>query len=95
MSASLHELIDAFAAARAAFLATPDDDDNPAEWDAYCKVEDAIINYPCQTIEGARLKARFFLDNPQPHETLRNCVNDDDGWALDRFLRSLLGEVRS
>lgn len=89
--ADLHELIDTFAAARAAFLATPDDDDCPAEWDAYCTAEDAVINAPCGTMEDVRLKAQFFLDHEVPHETLRNCINDD-GWALDRFLRSLLGE---
>lgn len=88
--ADLHELIDTFAAARAAFLAASDDDSS-SEWDAYCTAEDAVINAPCGTMEDVRLKAQFFLDHEAPHETLRNCINDD-GWALDRFLRSFLSE---
>lgn len=87
----LTRLIDTFTTVRAAFLAAPDDDDCNAKWDAYCKAEDAVINASCETIEDVRLKAQFFLDHEAPHDTLRNCFNND-GWALDRFLRSLMGE---
>ena len=85
----LSKLIDTFTTVRAAFLAASDDDSS-SEWDAYCKAEDAIINSPCRTIEDAHLKARFFLDHEAPHDTLRN-GSDDEGWILDRFLRSLMG----
>lgn len=92
--ADLRELIDAFAAARAAFLAMPEDDDEcTAEWDAYCRAEYAIVTYPCRSMEDVRQKARFFLDNDAPNDTLQNDSNEA-GLALDQFLRSLLGEAQ-
>jgi len=92
--ANLSELIDAFAAARAAFHAMPDDDDCPDEWEAYCKAEYAVVAYPCRSLADVHQKARFFLDNDAPNDTLRNDSNDA-GPALDQFLRSLLGEAQS
>lgn len=89
--ADLSELIDAFTAARAAYHAVPEDDDGPDEWEAYCKTEYAIVAYPCRSLEDVRQKARFFLDNDAPNDTLRNDRNDA-GPALDQFLRSLLAE---
>lgn len=92
--ADLCELIDAFAAARKAFLGAPEDDDEcVVEWEAYCKAEDAVIAFPCQTIEDVRLKARFFLDHEAPNDALRTGHKGDDR-TIDVFLRSLLGEVQ-
>lgn len=86
--ADLHELINAFAAAKAAYDRNADPDG--PEWDAYEAAEHAIIVYPCLTIEDVRLKARFFLDNSGPNDTLRNCFSAD-GPVVDVFLHSLLG----
>lgn len=93
--ADLRQLIDAFAAARAAFLAAPEDDDDCAdEWEAYCKAEYAVVAYPCRSLDDVHQKARFFLEHEAPNDTLRNDSNDA-GPALDQFLRSLLGEAQS
>ncbi|MDR7034525.1 hypothetical protein [Mesorhizobium sp. BE184] len=92
--ADLRELIDAFAQASAAYNAAPEaaDWDSP-EADAYEAAEHAVIVAPCETAEDVRMKARFFLDNSGPNDTLRNC-EDAAGSDLDRFLRSLLGEAQ-
>jgi hypothetical protein len=91
--ADLREAIDTFTAAKSAYDNATVEDDGP-KWDAYEAAEHAVIIYPCQTIEDARLKARFFLDNDGPNDTLRNCVSER-GHVLDAFLRSLIGEAQA
>lgn len=98
--ANLRELVEAFNVAKGAWdalcEADPDgEDDNPPEWEAYEAAEHAVIVHPCQTIEDVHLKARFFLINAGPNDTLRNCLTGDQDWTLDCFLRSLLGEGAS
>jgi hypothetical protein len=89
------KLINTFEVARQAYevAAKTDDTDGPV-WDAYEAAEHAVIVYPCRTIEDVRLKAKFFLENEGPNDTLRNC-SSSQGPALDRFLRSLIGEGAS
>jgi hypothetical protein len=85
--ADLHELIDAFTAAKSAYQAAAEGEG--PEWDAYEAAEHAVIVYPCQTIKDVRVKARFFLENSGPNDTLRNC-DSESGHTLDLFLRSLV-----
>jgi hypothetical protein len=68
------------------------EDDGP-EWDAYEAAEHAVIFYPCRTMDDVRIKARFFLENEGPNDTLQNCPIGP-ARALDVFLRSLLGEAQ-
>jgi hypothetical protein len=89
--ADLSGLIDAFAAARVAYHASPEGE--TTEWEAYCKTEYDIVAHPCRSLEDVRQKARFFLDNGAPNDTLRHDRNNA-GPALDQFLRSLLSEAQ-
>jgi hypothetical protein len=84
-------LIDAFAGAKAAYDIVAEGD--TPEWDAYEAAELAVIVHPCQSMDEVREKARFFLDEAGPNDTLRNCRSGDNT-ALDLFLRSLIGEAQ-
>ncbi len=91
--ADLRELIDTFAAAQAAYeAADPEEDDSP-EWSAYDAAQRAVIMFPCRTLDEVRAKARFFMENDGPYDTIRNCRTDTEE-TLMPFLRSLLGEVQ-
>lgn len=93
--ANLSELIDAFAKASTAYRAAEANnldakaEDFP-EWEAYEAAEHAVIIYPCRSLEDVRTKARFFLDNDGPYDTIRNCVLGEEETLL-LFLRSLVG----
>jgi hypothetical protein len=65
------------------------DEEGPA-WDEYEAAEGAVIKFPCRTIEEVREKARFFLENDGPYDTIRNCFSNE-GETLRPFLQSLLG----
>lgn len=88
--ADLPELIAAFVAAKAAYDAADEYDDD-LESEVCDAAEYAVIVYPCQTIDDIRLKARLFLTSSPLNDTLRNGHTGEDS-ALDVFLRSLLGE---
>lgn len=92
MTAGLQDVIKTFVAAKDAYDRAGDWVDEEDE-DAYLAAEHAIILYPCQSMEEVRLKAQFFLDQCGPNDTLQNC-SDESGPMLNRFLRSLLGEVQ-
>jgi hypothetical protein len=86
--ADLHEMIDVFTAAKSAYVDDATVEDEGPEWEAYEVAEHALIVFPCETIEDVRLKARFFIENAGPNDTLRNCFSES-GYTLDLFLRSL------
>lgn len=88
--ADLRELINVYTHAKAAFDAADPDCDEP-EWNAYEAAEHAIIIYPCRTLDEVRHKARFFLENSGPFDTIHNCYTTTEATLLP-FLRSLLGE---
>lgn len=96
--ADLSELIDAFHAAKVAwearFEADCDAADASPEWDTYESAENAVIVYPCQTLDDVHAKAGFFLQNSGPYDTIRNCFGAEEE-TLRPFLRSLLGEGSS
>jgi hypothetical protein len=90
--ANLRQLIDDFATAKIAYDALGDDCDcEGPEWDAYEAAEHAVIVYPIRDLDEVRQKARFFLDEAGPNDTLRSCYGSS-GRCLDMFLRSLIGE---
>lgn len=64
-------------------------DDGP-EQDAVEAAEDAVLRFPCQTLDEVRVKARFFLNNSGPYDTIRNCFDAKEETLLP-FLRSLAG----
>jgi hypothetical protein len=78
-----------FLEAQKALAASGWKDDGP-EWTEYEGAEHAVIVYPCQTIEDARVKVRFFLENDDPYDTIRNC-RSGEGETLRLFLASLTG----
>lgn len=91
-SSGLATAIAAFLEAKRAYDAVPPDlDKEGAEWDAYEATEHAVVTYPCKTFEEVQLKARFFLDNDGPYDTIKNCFGSTEE-TLRPFLRSLLGE---
>jgi hypothetical protein len=94
MSTSLHELIESYHAARLAFNAA-DDDRDESGWEVLITAEHAVFDFPCLTLEDVREKALFFINDPGANDALHNDSYDSESTALDRFLRSLLGEVRS
>lgn len=67
------------------------------EWNAYEDAGDAILNYPCATMDEIRIKAAFVLSDENLTDTLMNCyrtVNGAEEYCLLPFLRSMLsGEV--
>ena len=85
-------LIDAFADTKAAYEKVAEGD--TPEWNAYEAAEHAIIVHPCQSMDDVRQKARFFLDEVGPNDTLRNCrvSSTSPERCIDLFLRSLCGE---
>lgn len=62
------------------------------EWVAKEAAEDAVITYPCQSLDDVRTKARFFLENKSSYDTIRHCYTTTED-TLMPFLRSLLGEA--
>ena len=93
---SIEALIDAYNEAQAVWSIRFDADSNTAgdcpEWDAYEATEQAVIEYPCSTIEEVRVKARFLLNDEFPYESVKQCKRGDTD-VLKSFLRSLLGEA--
>lgn len=89
--ADLRELIDACVKAKAAFDAA-DVNNDEAEWNAFDEAEDAVITYPCRSLEDVRTKARFFLETESSYDTIRNSYTTTED-TLMSFLRSLLGEA--
>jgi hypothetical protein len=67
------------------------------EWNAYEDAGDAILNYPCASMDEIRIKAAFVLSDENLTDTLMNCyrtVNGAEEYCLLPFLRSMLsGEV--
>ncbi|MBB5043466.1 hypothetical protein [Shinella fusca] len=67
------------------------------EWSAYEDAGDAILNYPCASMDEIRIKAAFVLSDESLTDTLMNCyrtVNGAEEYCLLPFLRSMLsGEV--
>lgn len=91
----LNSLIEGYRKAEDAYeKATEEDDFNGPDWDAKEAAEHAVIMYPCRSLDDVRTKARFFLENTSPYDTIRNCRNATEE-TLRPFLRSLLGEARS
>lgn len=87
---TLETLIAAYHAARAAWFESDTEANGDPEWDAYEAAEDTVLRYPCTTLAEVQEKARFFLDNDSPFDTLRNCQTATEE-ALRPFLRSLCG----
>lgn len=95
----LTDLIEKYHEAKAAWHAKFDEDEDQAsscpEWDAYEAAEDAVLNFPCQTLADVQIKAAFILVDESAHDSLRNCYRIVDGelqCSLTLFLHSLLGE---
>jgi hypothetical protein len=93
--ADLHNAIEAFAAAKAALYAAFATDLNAdaqsfPEWEPYEAAERAVVVCPCQTMDEVRAKARFFIENDGPYDTIRNCADRENDTLL-LFLRSLAG----
>ena len=96
----LRELIEAYRQAQAAWRKLDDGTigvtDNSPEWQAYENAENAVLFFPCQTIEDVCLKARFVLDEDSAYDSLKNCYFGDTGEdVLKGFLRCLAGEAQS
>lgn len=87
----LETLIARFFDAQRAYDAVPAEQDDDPQFEVYEAAETAVITYPCKTVGEVQRKARFFLENDGPNDTLRNCFNNA-GPTLNRFLRSLLSE---
>jgi hypothetical protein len=94
----LRNLIKAYYVAQAAWRkldeATVGVTDNSPEWRAYDAAENAVLFFPCQTIEDVRLVARFALDEEMALDSLMNCTIGDVP-VVSIFLRALLGEART
>jgi hypothetical protein len=90
-TSDMEKLFAAFAAAQAAWRAMPEETEGGPEWDALEAVEHEIVIYPCRTIEDVQAKARFFLENEMPYDTIRNCSGAEEETLLT-FLRSLLAD---
>ncbi|EJK83564.1 hypothetical protein [Rhizobium sp. AP16] len=93
----LTDLIAQYHEAQRVWQAQFDEDDtkasNSKEWDAYEAAEDAILYYPCKTLEDVQTKASFVLADTNALDSVTNCFRSDDGApSLVLFLRSLLGE---
>lgn len=95
--ADLGKLIDAYHAARRTWEAQFEQDEDAAgeapQWDAYWEAERAVIVFPCRTLDDVRAKAKFFLENSSPYDTIRNCSTATEE-TLRPFLRSLIGETQ-
>ncbi len=89
----LKALIDAYEKAREDYENAAPEDPGTPEWEAYEAAEHAVIICPCRSLEDVRTKARFFLENESPYDTIRNCHTQTEE-ALIPFLRSLLGEAQ-
>lgn len=97
--ADLRELIDAYRQAQAAWRKLDDETvgvtDGSPEWRAYEDAENAVLFFPCQTLEDVRLKDRFVLDEDSAYDSLKNCYFSDTGEdVLKGFLRCLTGEAQ-
>lgn len=84
--ATFHE---ATAVRDAAWARGDDDADGPEQVDLEV-AEDAVLRFPCQTLDEVRVKAQFFLNNSGPYDTIRNCFDAKEETLLP-FLRSLAG----
>ncbi|TQX88463.1 MULTISPECIES: hypothetical protein [unclassified Rhizobium] len=96
----LTDLIARYFAAQRAWLVLFDQEDPNAgsspEWDAYELAENAVLYFPCKTLDEVWEKAAFVLSDPNAFDTVRNCIHtvgDDNSYVLAPFLRSLLGEA--
>lgn len=94
----LSELIEHYKAAQSAWLdVSHKDESGPStEWDAYEAAEDAVLSFPCTTIEEVRLKAAFVKSDENAFDSVKNCFRGGDHkkeYVLAIFLRSLLGSA--
>ena len=88
---TLAALIQAHAVARLAWDRVDPTGSSSPEYAAFEAAEEAVLRYPCRTLEEVREKARFIIENPSAFDSICNLGEGNEHCGLI-FLRSLLGE---